>query len=376
MLTTKITNIAESIRNKTGKTNLLTLDEMPNEINSIKTESKLQDKSIEITENGTQSITADEGYDGLNQVEVTTNIASSSGTQEKGLLIKEYDENGYPTNVEIKDMTINIEPTGLFGLPTSVSSPQSSSCILLRNLKKVVFKNVNFAKGISYMCQYSPLEEVFFDNCAFPTGVNGTNSFSYAKSLKKFDYTNFPTEIGNGFCMYASELVEINLDNVVSMGDNAFSGCSKLNLNVLPNSLKTIGKAAFANCTNLAIKTLPDTVTLLQNSVFQNTGITQMSMRNVTSIYGNLSANGGFYNNKNLKAVWIGSKIASISAYVFSGCSVLTKIFIDLPRATVETMTNYSSKWGATNAEIICNDDAGFMTKDEFDAIDWATYTM
>lgn len=38
----------------------------------------LQNKSIEITENGTQTITADSGYDGLNEVEVTTNVQGSS----------------------------------------------------------------------------------------------------------------------------------------------------------------------------------------------------------------------------------------------------------------------------------------------------------
>ena len=37
----------------------------------------LQNKSIEITENGTQTITADSGYDGLNEVEVTTNVSGS-----------------------------------------------------------------------------------------------------------------------------------------------------------------------------------------------------------------------------------------------------------------------------------------------------------
>lgn len=38
----------------------------------------LQDKSITITENGTQNITCDEGYDGLGNVEVTTNIEGAS----------------------------------------------------------------------------------------------------------------------------------------------------------------------------------------------------------------------------------------------------------------------------------------------------------
>ena len=38
----------------------------------------LQDKSITIIENGTQTVIADEGYDGLNSVEVVTNIANES----------------------------------------------------------------------------------------------------------------------------------------------------------------------------------------------------------------------------------------------------------------------------------------------------------
>ena len=51
-------------------------------VGKIVTDPILQDKSITITENGTQTITADEGYDGLNSVEVVTNVASSGGEEE------------------------------------------------------------------------------------------------------------------------------------------------------------------------------------------------------------------------------------------------------------------------------------------------------
>lgn len=43
----------------------------------VYTPPNLQDKSITITENGTQNITFDEGYDGLNSVEVITNVVNS-----------------------------------------------------------------------------------------------------------------------------------------------------------------------------------------------------------------------------------------------------------------------------------------------------------
>ena len=57
------------------------------------------------------------------------------------------------------------------------------------------------------------------------------------------------------------------------------------------------------------------------------------------------------------------------------------KIYIDLPRATVEAMQYYDTKWSGdkantkTNAQIICNDDENWLTQEEFDAIDWSTYT-
>jgi hypothetical protein len=46
-------------------------------VGKIVTDPILQDKTITITENGTTNITADEGYNGLNNVSVTTNVASS-----------------------------------------------------------------------------------------------------------------------------------------------------------------------------------------------------------------------------------------------------------------------------------------------------------
>lgn len=48
-------------------------------VGKIVTDPILQDKSIKITKNGTTSITADEGYNGLNNVTVTTDVPTSGG---------------------------------------------------------------------------------------------------------------------------------------------------------------------------------------------------------------------------------------------------------------------------------------------------------
>lgn len=55
-------------------TNSETFTSLTPKVGKIVTDSILQDKSIEITENGTTNIVADEGYNGLNNVEVVTNV--------------------------------------------------------------------------------------------------------------------------------------------------------------------------------------------------------------------------------------------------------------------------------------------------------------
>jgi hypothetical protein len=67
-LTDKLTDIADAIREKTGKTAKLTLDEMPKAIAGITGAAAptLQEKTI--TENG--EYTADSGFDGLSKVTV------------------------------------------------------------------------------------------------------------------------------------------------------------------------------------------------------------------------------------------------------------------------------------------------------------------
>lgn len=56
-------------------------------VGRIVTDPILQDKTIEITENGTTNIVADEGYDGLYNVSVTTNVAGS-GTDNINLFVQ------------------------------------------------------------------------------------------------------------------------------------------------------------------------------------------------------------------------------------------------------------------------------------------------
>lgn len=74
-LTNKLSAIGDSIRAKTGKTELLTLDEMPTEINSISGAAEPVIEALDITTNGTY--TASDGVDGYSPV--TVNVPQDNG---------------------------------------------------------------------------------------------------------------------------------------------------------------------------------------------------------------------------------------------------------------------------------------------------------
>lgn len=74
--------IADSIRSKTGSTDGMKVAEIPQKIEAIETGSNINiqaSKSVTYTSNGTNTITPDEGYDGLSSVDVTVNVASGGG---------------------------------------------------------------------------------------------------------------------------------------------------------------------------------------------------------------------------------------------------------------------------------------------------------
>ena len=280
----------------------------------------LQNKSVEIKENGTTNIVADEGYDGLNSVEVVTNVSSGGGGDmpDKYVVATAWNSNGLPTKYTMNN--IKSIPAGFFKENTYI-------------------KEINIQGN---------------------TLILGSQSF--------YKCTNLETVVLP--------------DTIGAIEGNCFYGCSNLLLDKLPSSLDPYMNQDFIffNCSKITIKKIPDSVTYISGgSQFKNcVSIAQLSMKNIEGISGDYDSSNAFNGCTGLKAVWIGSKITSsgLGLCVFSNCPNLAKIFIDKPRATVEAMTYYSRNWYAPDTvEIICNDDAGFMTQAEFDAIDWSTYT-
>lgn len=260
----------------------------------------LQDKEVTPTKE-IQTIVADEGYDGIEQV--TVNPIPSDyvipAKPTKGITIDEYDANGYPTKITFYGNTVQ--------------------------------------------------------DYAFSNEYSGSATY-ISKNLQEVVFNDKVTTIGSNAFKKNPNLVSVNsLDEVTTLNANAFWGCNKLKVS-RANKVKYFYTYTFSECSSLI----------------------QMSMESATNILGGNSSNGAFYKCTSLKAVWIGPGITNsgFSRYSFNGCTSMIKMFIDLPRATVETFTNYQYAF-MNNANkigiIVCNDDEGFISRAEFDAIDWST---
>ena len=102
-------------------------------------------------------------------------------------------------------------------------------------------------------------------------------------------------------------------NNITSIGNNAFDGCSSLNRIIIPHSVKKIGEYAFSNCSSLA-------------SIKVETGNTIYDSRKDCNAIIETATNTLVAACKN---TFIPDNVVSIGDYAFDGCNSLS--FITIP---------------------------------------------
>ena len=114
-------------------------------------------------------------------------------------------------------------------------------------------------------------------------------------------------------------------NNVTSIGEGAFSGCSGLTSITIPNSVTSIGAWTFAYCSGLTSVIIGNGMTYIGMYAFQYcSGLTSVTIPNsVTSI-----SAGAFSGCSALNSVTISNSVKYIATGVFSGCSKLTSVHI------------------------------------------------
>ena len=134
------------------------------------------------------------------------------------------------------------------------------------------------------------------------------------------------TSIGDYAFSNCSRLTSVTIPNsVTSIGRYAFYNCSGLTSVTIPDSVTSIGSATFAYCSGLMSITIPDSITSIGDSAFSNcNGLTNITIPDSVTSIGNYA----FYKCSGLTRVTIPDSVTSIGTYAFYGCSGLTSITI------------------------------------------------
>ena len=124
--------------------------------------------------------------------------------------------------------------------------------------------------------------------------------------------------------------------------------------------------SCFYNCTGLTSINLSSLTTVSGNNALQYcfndcTGLTSINLSSLTTVSGNNAMYSCFYNCASLSTISfpaltsvVNNSFGSASYdYIFNRCTALTEIHFRADmQATIEAMTGYANKWGATNATI------------------------
>ena len=193
----------------------------------------------------------------------------------------------------------------------------------------------------------------FRDNKTLTTLTIGNNvssvpnsTFSGCTALSSVKLSNSMTTIGDGVFSGCSSLKSIDISSITSIGSNAFYDCGFESL-IIPTSVISIGSSAYANCNNLTSITItdaPSNITfggsMSMYSCFNGCPVKTLHLgRNINSSSNSYT----FRDNKTLTTLTIGNNVSSIPNNIFSGCIGLTEIKSNaIAPPTIQTNTFYN----------------------------------
>ena len=268
---------------------------------------KNQEKSVDITENGTTEVTADSGFTGLSKVVVNTNVASSGGGGSDMPVIG--DGKTY--------LYIKIAAEGRMDVPLYFSQTKANGVTIdwgdgsapqtLSGTGTVNTTHKYAAIG-DYVISLDPV-----DGCTLGLG-HGSSSYCVMGSTE------------NNGKVYCNMLQAVEIGrNVPSVGDCAFYTCYSLESAIIPDGVTSIGKQSFCYCYSLASVVIPDGVTSIGNNAFSNC----QSLASVVIPYGVIQIDTyAFYYCYSLASVVIPDSVTKINGDTFASCPSLASVVI------------------------------------------------
>ena len=107
------------------------------------------------------------------------------------------------------------------------------------------------------------------DNLTWVLDDSGTLTITGTGAMWNWDYYVSEGNINSPWQQSATSIKNIVISNgVASIGDSAFSSCSKVTSIVIPDSVTSIGEQAFSGCSGLASIAIPGSMTNIGSGAF------------------------------------------------------------------------------------------------------------
>lgn len=170
-----------------------------------------------------------------------------------------------PNLKRIDDRAFEFCPLTSIVFPEKLESIYPSAFMNCDKVWKIIYMSIH-AEADNVLLFDSPIEQVILGDKVeyIPNFLFATNKF-----ITEIKLPASVKSLGNGAFSGCSKLEDINLsDNITEIGETAFYGCESLKKIHWPAYLKSVGNAAFRECTSLESISLPEGLTTLEGDAF------------------------------------------------------------------------------------------------------------